>query len=330
MPLCAKTMDYSQPTTYLFERAFVDVDDLAHEARQWDLDFRQLDRGAFRGHLFQFGAGDVHVTDARFHRKLQQKGAPPAGMRTVAVPATPDLKLEWRGKSIDGNSLMVFPEGAELASVSGPDFHVYTCTMSEELLSDFSDAMALGEFAEAANGEDAIRVAPAAIRDLRHLLFGVCNSVRQSPNILSSNQMLNKLTWHLPNCMIAAIAQTRERCPYIACRQRLLAVSRAEVYIDQHAADDIGIVDICKAAGVSERTLRYAFLERFGVGPKEFLQAFRHTAVRRQLRAADPKTARVADVANAWGFWHLGQFAADYRQRFGELPSMTLLLEPHT
>ena len=33
---------------------------------------------------------------------------------------------------------------------------------------------------------------------------------------------------------------------------------------------------------------------------------------------------RVSDVVNDWGFWHMGQFAADYRKLFGELPSETL------
>ena len=40
--------------------------------------------------------------------------------------------------------------------------------------------------------------------------------------------------------------------------------------------------------------------------------------------AADPSNEKVANVANRWGFWHLGQFAADYREQFGELPSHTL------
>jgi len=32
----------------------------------------------------------------------------------------------------------------------------------------------------------------------------------------------------------------------------------------------------------------------------------------------------VTDVANSWGFWHMGQFAADFRRQFGELPSETV------
>ena len=106
--------------------------------------------------------------------------------------------------------------------------------------------------------------------------------------------------------------------------KRQTAVARAEEYIELHASCNIKVSDISQASGVSERTLQYAFLERFGIGPKEFLNAFRLQQVHKQLRHADPKQTRVADVANAWGFWHMGQFAADYRQRFEASPSETL------
>jgi AraC family ethanolamine operon transcriptional activator len=33
------------------------------------------------------------------------------------------------------------------------------------------------------------------------------------------------------------------------------------------------------------------------------------------------------EIAIEWGFWHMGQFAADYRRQFGELPSETLTRE---
>jgi AraC-like DNA-binding protein len=82
--------------------------------------------------------------------------------------------------------------------------------------------------------------------------------------------------------------------------------------------------DLCRETGASERTLEYAFREHFGVTPKAYLQAVRLHQVRGELRAANPAFARVSDVANRWGFWHMGQFAADYRKMFGELPSQTL------
>jgi transcriptional regulator GlxA family with amidase domain len=81
---------------------------------------------------------------------------------------------------------------------------------------------------------------------------------------------------------------------------------------------------VCRQAQVSERVLHYAFKERFGISPKRYLQAFRLDSVRAELRSADPSVAKISDVANRWGFWHMGQFAADYRRQFGELPSETL------
>ena len=76
--------------------------------------------------------------------------------------------------------------------------------------------------------------------------------------------------------------------------------------------------------GVTERSLQRAFRELVGVSPKQYLLAHQLSGVHRALRAADPLRSRVADAANEWGFWHMGQLAADYRRHFGERPSETL------
>ena len=122
------------PPSYAVRRSFVDFDELAAEARQWDLDLSQLDRGPFRGELLQFGIGNVHISEARFGRTLNQKGSPPAGLRTIGVPAKRDMQFSWRGKQVTGNQLVIFPRGAELSSISNPDFHVYTCSFPEDLM----------------------------------------------------------------------------------------------------------------------------------------------------------------------------------------------------
>ena len=70
--------------------------------------------------------------------------------------------------------------------------------------------------------------------------------------------------------------------------------------------------------------IEYAFVERFGLTPKGFLNAYRLNAARHDLRAADPVKVKVSDIGNRWAFWHMGQFAASYRRQFGELTSETL------
>jgi AraC family ethanolamine operon transcriptional activator len=44
----------------------------------------------------------------------------------------------------------------------------------------------------------------------------------------------------------------------------------------------------------------------------------------RELGRRDPSETRVTEVAHRSGFWHIGQFAADDRRFFDELPSATL------
>jgi AraC family ethanolamine operon transcriptional activator len=100
------------------------------------------------------------------------------------------------------------------------------------------------------------------------------------------------------------------------------AARMARDYIDAHAADAPAIQDVCRAAGVSWRALDYAYREVFGVTPKQYLQATRLDGARRELYQGGPAST-VTDIANHWGFWHMGKFAADYRRMFDELPSET-------
>ena len=44
----------------------------------------------------------------------------------------------------------------------------------------------------------------------------------------------------------------------------------------------------------------------------------------RVLKSTDPKLATISQIAIEWGFWHMGQFSADYKKMFGETPSTTL------
>jgi AraC family ethanolamine operon transcriptional activator len=100
------------------------------------------------------------------------------------------------------------------------------------------------------------------------------------------------------------------------------AVRRARDFIDAHAGEPPPIQTVCQVAGVSWRTLNYGFREIFGVTPKEYLQATRLDGVHKELQQHQPD-ATITDIANDWGFWHMGQFAADYKRQFGELPSET-------
>jgi len=317
-------MAHTLPPTYVAVRSFSDFDALAAEARQWDLDLRQLDRGKFRGELVQFGVDDVHITEARFGRILKQQGTPPAGLRTIGVPASGDTQFVWRGQRVTGDNIMVFPRGAELSGVSGPNVRLYTTSFPEHLLATVSETLDLRELDDLRGENEVVRCTSMELTSVRRCLKDLCHCIRGKPRELANQAVIDRLRFDLPCRLLEAIGGSQGSSVPATSRKRELALARAQAEIENCRGEAVTVGDLCRAAKVSQRTLEYAFAERFGVTPEAFLIAHRLNAVRRQLSSADPSTEKVVEIANSWGFWHMGQFAADYRRHFGELPSQTL------
>ena len=103
-----------------------------------------------------------------------------------------------------------------------------------------------------------------------------------------------------------------------------LIVKRAEDVALARPGEQLHVGDLCRAAGVSERTLEYAFREILGTTPMGYLIRLRLHRVRRRLLAARRGSTTVSAQALDGGFWHFGEFSRAYRDCFGELPSETL------
>jgi DNA-binding CsgD family transcriptional regulator len=72
---------------------------------------------------------------------------------------------------------------------------------------------------------------------------------------------------------------------------------RAEEFIDGHADDDIGIVDIARAAGVDARTLAEGLHRRRGAGPLAWLEQRRAERSERAAGDPSPLTPRELEIA---------------------------------
>lgn len=103
------------------------------------------------------------------------------------------------------------------------------------------------------------------------------------------------------------------------------AVTRALELIHGSEFENISALELCQHAGCSQRTLEKSFLKRFGVTPKKYIKYLRLAQVYRGLRNFHVQGCdSIIELAGIHGFWHMGQFAADYRRIYGELPSDTL------
>jgi AraC family ethanolamine operon transcriptional activator len=102
-------------------------------------------------------------------------------------------------------------------------------------------------------------------------------------------------------------------------------VSRALEIIHGGELENISAMELCKHTECSQRSLEKGFLKRFGVTPKKYIKCLRLAQVHQGLRRFSVQGCdSIIELAANHGFWHMGQFAADYRRIYGELPSATL------
>ncbi|MEO1091347.1 MAG: helix-turn-helix domain-containing protein [Pseudomonadota bacterium] len=223
--------------------------------------------------------------------------------------------LWWRGRDVDADSVLAFPIDGELASISGPDFAVFTLSVHEQDLWELADALEV-DVANSNVRPEVFRAPVDVLADVRRRLaravdgrFGTIDGVLRHCAKLLAPYWLGGRRAH----------QWR---PALALRRHAIRASLE--LLEAGELETIRPADLTRHAGVSERTLEYAFRERYRLTPAAFVKAIRLARVRQELRNADPVDGRVGEAMAANGFYHVGQFARDYRRLFGELPSTTL------
>jgi AraC family transcriptional regulator, ethanolamine operon transcriptional activator len=109
-------------------------------------------------------------------------------------------------------------------------------------------------------------------------------------------------------------------------RRRVIA--RTLAVIEASGGEPLFVQDLCRAAQVSERTLRNVFHEYFGVGPMRMVRVRQLHEIRAELVSADRAHDTVTRIASRYGVWDFSLFARNYRRLYGESPSETLHQPP--
>jgi len=100
-------------------------------------------------------------------------------------------------------------------------------------------------------------------------------------------------------------------------------VQKALDYLQANLRNRVTISHVAGEVGIGERSLQRAFNQYLDTTPMAYLKEQRLQAARRSLKAITG-SGSVTQIALQYGFNHLGRFAEDYRERFGESPSVTL------
>jgi len=85
----------------------------------------------------------------------------------------------------------------------------------------------------------------------------------------------------------------------------------------------LSLSDLESQSHYSRRSLQYAFRQRFGCGPMQYIRRQRLALAKQRLLAPLPGTT-VTSVARECGYLSVASFRRDFQRRFGEPPSVAM------
>lgn len=131
------------------------------------------------------------------------------------------------------------------------------------------------------------------------------------------------LAERLEDCLLAAIsAAIGERDSKSEVGRPLPSyIRKAERFMLENMDQPITLAEIVAAVGTSARTLHRTFREVRGETPLGVLKNMRLDRVHQELLSGKIASGDITRLAMSFGFNHMGLFSADYKARFGVLPS---------
>ena len=312
------------PDHYSFIRQYNNFEVLTATLHGYDIDLQQLDRGQFTATTQQVVSGAVLLSNFTATRHLEVRGNAPANLRTFGIPAEGCRPIVWGEQLSDNNTILVYRNGTELEIVSKPFSRAIDLSIPEDTLNQQCQTLGYPEIDAIIGDNKMLTCTQKDMHALRSALYRVCLALSDDPSLIGTIGMQQEIELELPQLLLSALCSAKAQQGRSPPERKQRALKKAVDYIKTFSNKPITLNELCQETQVSARTLQSAFLDHFGLSPNAYLRVQRLNNVHKELFTSSPVGTKVADIACRRGFWHMGQFSADYKRLFAELPSETL------
>lgn len=309
---------------HLIEAQFDDFDEFKQFAVGWDLDFKLLSKNNFNAYLNIYSNETFQLGRTRLRGTIHQNGLVPKGFRTIVFPATKQVRYNWLHKDVNSEQLLIFPRNGILESVSFDNFDVYVVSISERRLHQLICSYGFSQVEHIfSKSEKYLNLEASFLQDFWKDAIMLLEYSRKQKfdeslqSELIERTMIDQLLFKI----LKYLDQTREDLKTPGLRKRDIALKRSIGFITENENRLLSVKELCKVSQVSERTLEYAFLEKYQVSPSSYIKSHHLNLVKKELVKLKGRKKRVSDIAIKYGFHHMGQFSADFKKQFGLSPS---------
>ena len=307
----------------IIEQTSTHIEELSALQYGWHIDFTQLGPPAAQSAVSLIKSGNLGVCHFQFNSGFDQRLHAQPGYYSFGLP-----DLNTRGTTVQGNAaprgaMVVFPRNSEAIGVSHAGFHGYGIHIRAAYLESIAETVFKVPFPLIMPSPGVHLLAGAEFGIIRREL-----AKWRQMSMLSDPPKESILETHAEELTLAilsglSLATKIDEAAYLKSDRAIVLVMD---YLNSRLSEEITAVELCTLADCSQRWLEQSFKTRFGVTPKAYVKCLRLARLRQDLLlSSDPDNKAINELASAYGFWHMGQLAADYRKVYGELPSCTLM-----
>ena len=280
---------------------------------------RQLGKGSFQSHLTVRSLDGIDFFADRYNTALSLNCSHPKTTVGLLFPRSANGKFICNGEEVGNSALIAFHGGSSLDIVTsafsgteaiaipmarfnemlGPYGHLHESFYSRQIWAIYGDTHHI----------EALRI--------KVLELLACSDTDLDTECLH-NAIAATVSWLGDALSQYKIDRVKD---YSTC---VRIAKLAQVYLEEYFRESVHIEDVCKAAGISTRSLQRSFREYFDLTMTDYLRMLRLDAAHRDLLSANSSDDTVARIATDNGYKHLGRFSLEYRERYGQQPRETL------
>ena len=286
----------------------------------WDVRLNQLSPGRFRSKLQVLRSPDLTLHEQHWQRSVEVVATTSKYCIMIGASLSwPKARLEWCGTDLNNRRFACAAPGTAIDFKSPDDGRHIVMQVKPEVLVSALDQEAVDQLL----GKRYIDFKATDGQRLTALMTGVIRTYANNAHLLEDQFYFRSQKSLLLKTLGDCIANAGQVDRSVPGSRRKTAVRKAIRYVENRDVP-VTALELAVAAGVSQRTLEYAFREKLDMTPAAYLRIYRLNAAHRELLAADPKVSTVTSISLKWGFSHPGRFSSIHRKMFNETPSEAL------
>jgi len=293
---------------------FNDFDFFKKAVNDWDLDFNIISKGDFNAGFHIFSSEDFLLSRETLQGTIEHRGFSPIGYRTIVIPINYGNELTWYQKRLPGKELLIFPKNPVIDVTTYNGLDIFLLSIKEDILFKTISELDYNNCKNAFDGE--VKEIPVS-HEFTEDFFSISDKFMHT-KYTDNTEQLSQIK-KIALLLLDYIENNTHNTIETPNDKQHLSINKAVEIIHDEDGELAPVQELCKLVGVSEKTLYNAFKKRFNVSPNEYIKAIRLNKVKKELFTNEG--SNISTLAGKYHFWHMGQFAKDFKNHFGLLPS---------